>query len=113
MKRSHIVWITAALVALALLLFEVEFRFEFALPDSVTVPDPDVEAAYEACFAARDEDIHRSAFSTIDNPDVQKEYITSNRARAERECRARHPRAEIEREQPFRFNLVDLSPRFW
>jgi len=107
---------TAALAGLAVLLlalFEVDFRFELALPKSVEMPDPAVEARYEQCYAERDHEIHATAFGTIDNPEVQKEFINSGRAKAARECRALHPQSLITVEEPLRFNLVDLEPRFW
>ena len=116
--------------------FEVEFPLEFAGPGEASqedgriridlfegrrqptegeakVADPAIEAAYDECFAAKDEEIHTRAFGTIDNPDVQKEFITSNRARAAAECRALHPEKMITIETPARFRVVTLRPRFW
>lgn len=103
----------AGLAVLLLALFEINFRFELGFPRTVEVPDPLIEALYEKCYADRDHAIHATAFGNIDNPDVQKEFITSKRAEAVRECRARHPQALITVEEPLRFNLVDLEPRFW
>lgn len=94
-------------------LYDVDFRFDFSGPNESRIADPEVEAAYAACYAARDDEIHTTAFGTIDNPDVQKEFITSSRARAAAECRALHPESIITVEKPARFNLVDLTPRFW
>ena len=96
-----------------LVLFRVRFVFDFALPQDIEVADPAIEAAFESCYREQDHDIHVAAFGTIDNPDVQKEYISSNRARAERDCRSRHPAKKMTVAAPFRFNLVDLEPRFW
>jgi hypothetical protein len=103
----------AGLAVLLLALFEINFRFEMGLPRNVEVPDPMIEARYEKCYADRDHALHEAAFGSIDNPDVQKEFINSKRAEAVRECRARHPQALITVEEPLRFNLVDLEPRFW
>ncbi len=96
-----------------LALYEVDFVFDFSGSSESRIADPEVEAAYAACYAARDDEIHATAFGTIDNPDVQKEFITSSRARAAAECRALHPQSMITVEEPARFDLVDLAPRFW
>lgn len=96
-----------------LVLFDVSINPEFAMPRESELADPRIEAEYARCFRARDEEIHGTAFGTIDNPDVQKEFITSSRAEAARACRALHPERTITVAEPFRFNLVDLEPRFW
>lgn len=113
MKRKSAVWILVAALIVIPTFFDVQFRFEFALPATVTTPDPDVEALFDACFTEKDDEIHDRAFGTIDNPDVQKEFISSNRAIARRDCREQHPAREVTVETPLRFNVVDLEPRFW
>lgn len=95
------------------ILYEVDFIFDIAGASQTQVADPAIEAAYEQCYAEKDDEIHATAFGTIDNPDVQKEFITSNRAQAATECRTLHPESIITIEDPGRFNLVDLTPRFW
>lgn len=100
-----------ALVAV-FVLFDVRLNFEFSLPHQERQPDPAQEALYEACYAERDRDIHATAFGTIDNPDVQKLYITNNRAKARSACRAQFPERLVTVDEPFRFNLVDLRFRF-
>jgi len=94
-------------------LFDVDFVFDLAGPSERQIADPETEAGYEACFAARDHEIHETAFGTIDNPEVQKEFITSNRVRVAEECRARYPEKIITVEEPAHFNLAELKPRFW
>lgn len=106
------VWALVALIAVNVL-FKVTFRLELTWPDEIIVADEQQERLFEQCYADRDEDIHRTAFGTIDNPDVQKEFITNNRARARTECRNEYPARTTEETTPFRFNLVDLAPRFW
>lgn len=113
MKRKSAVWILVAALIVIPAFFDVQFRFEFALPATVTISDPGVEALFADCFNQKDNEIHDRAFGTIDNPDVQKEFISSNRAIARRECRALHPLREVTTETPLRFNIVDLQPRFW
>jgi hypothetical protein len=103
----------AGLAVLTLALFQVDFRFELSMPRNVEIPDPAVEALYDECYADRDHEIHAAAFGSIDNPEVQKEFINSGRVKAARECRELHPQALITVEEPLRFNLVDLKPRFW
>lgn len=105
--------LVGAIVVVVVLLFDVTIAFEFALPAEQTVADLAQEEHYAACYAAQDEEIHKTAFGTIDNPDVQKEFITSNRTAAARECRAQFPEQVITESTPFRFNLIDLQPRYW
>jgi hypothetical protein len=95
------------------ILFEVNFVLDLGGSQELEVPDPEVEAAYDACYREKDDEIHKTAFGTIDNPDVQREFITSSRARAAAECRQEHPERTITVEMSSSFNLVDLEPRFW
>ena len=112
-NRKSIFLLVAAALVVTVALYDVSIAVEFALPGEKTVVDAKQEARYEACYAAKDEVIHETAFGTIDNPDVQKEYIASNRARAAHECRLEFPERSKAEKTRFRFNLVDLEPRFW
>jgi len=94
-----------------LVLFEVNIDFGGRGIDEIR--DPQVESDYERCYQQEDTEIHATAFGTIDNPDVQKEYISSNRARAAAACRDLHPVSMIPVDGSPGFNLVDLQPRFW
>ena len=89
MNKRSIISGLAVLIVGVFVLFEVDIRV--GAGDDAQVPNPAVEAAFDACYAEKDDEIHTTAFGTIDNPDVQKEFITSNRARAVSECRALHP----------------------
>jgi hypothetical protein len=111
MRRSIFFLVGAS--ALLFALFDVRFVFDISAGSEREITDPAVEAGYARCYEQKDEDIHETAFGTIDNPDVQREFITSRRAIARRECRARYPESTIIVEEPARFNLVDLEPRFW
>jgi len=93
-------------------LFDITVDPVFRLPRDVQQPDPGQEARFESCMQARDREIHHRAFDTIDNPDVQKEYISSRRERAAEDCRAEFPRQMITVHEPLQFNLVDVEPRF-
>lgn len=112
-NQSKIISVFLIVVVGTFVLFDVEFVFDITGSSQSQIEDPDVEVAYENCYAYKDDEIHATAFGTIDNPDVQKEFITSNRARAAAECRNLHPAVMITVEEPGRFNLVDLTPRFW
>lgn len=112
-KRYKIIGIALASLAVVAVFFEVDWPLDVALPTEVLIRDPAVEAAYEDCYAQRDDDIHTTAFGTIDNPDVQKEFIASNRAEAAADCRRAHPVSMITVAEPGRFNLLDLTPRYW
>jgi hypothetical protein len=96
-----------------LVFFEVTFPFDISSSYETKVPDPAVEADYERCYQEKDKEMHRRVFATVDNPDVQKEYISTNREQIARECREQFAERLITVRQPSRFNLVDLKPRFW
>lgn len=85
---------------LTVVLTAVLLEFEIAPSTIIEVADPEVEAQYRSCYEEKDEEIHATAFGTIDNPDVQKEFITSNRARAAAECRDLYPAAVTRVEEP-------------
>ena len=116
MNRKNAAWgaVGAIVLPMALLwmLFEVRVNFQFSLPGEESVADAGQEARYAACYAERDKEIHRVAFGTIDNPDVQKLHISNNRAVAASECRQLFPEQMTTIEEKFRFNLVDLHFRF-
>ena len=112
MNWKKAVWIGVAAVIALLVLFEIHFRVEFSLPGESSQLDAGQEARYAACYAERDNEIHDAAFGTIDNPDVQKLYISNNRERAATECRQRFPQQWVTVVEPFRFNLLDLRRRF-
>lgn len=112
MSRRKAVWIGIAGLFVLIALFDIRLNFEFSPAGQSRQLDPDQEALYAACYAGRDREIHRLAFGTIDNPDVQKLYILNHRAQAARECRERFPEQWTTVEEPFRFNLVDLHFRF-
>lgn len=99
-------------IGLFLLLFEVSVNPEFALPTDVNVPDPAQEQLYEYCFAVADADIHEQAFGTIDNPDVQREFISMHREDAHASCRQRFPEQLVPLHRGLRVNLIDLRYRF-
>lgn len=104
----------AALLGIAtFVLFDVSFPFDISPSHETEIPDPSVEAQYRDCYQRKDQEMHEVAFGTIDNPDVQKEFISTNRERIARECRQAIPEQLITIDEPSRFNLVDLKPRFW
>jgi len=103
-----------AIIALVTLfvLFEVKVNFKFSLPADQRILDAKQETRYTACFASRDKEIHATAFGTIDNPDVQKLYISNHRAEAAEDCRLEFPEQWVTIAEPMRFNLIDLRFRF-
>ncbi|MGI9262489.1 MAG: hypothetical protein ACR2QR_10665 [Woeseiaceae bacterium] len=98
-KVISVILLTAVLVGAL-------FEFDIAPSTMTDIVDPAVEANFAACYREKDDEIHTTAFGTIDNPDVQKEFITANRARAAAECRAQHPESLISIEEPGRFNVT-------
>lgn len=112
-NRRNIILFLVGAGMLMFALFDVRFVFDISMGSEREVPDPGVEAENVRCYEQKDEEIHTTAFGTIDNPDVQREFITSERAIARRACRAQHPEMVIVVEDPARFRLIELTPRFW
>jgi hypothetical protein len=100
-------------VALVTTLYDVKLNFVFSLPGEVEQIDLAQEALYTRCYKRRDEEIHDTAFGTIDNPDVQKEFINTSRAQAASACRDEYPQQWQTVRQPFALKLLDLQPRYW
>lgn len=110
---GKLIWFLALAGIFTFVLFEVNFVLDFGGTEVGELPDPAVEQAFESCYLEKDEEIHATAFGTIDNPDVQKEFISASRAVANRECRELNPKLMIPTERKSSFNLVDLRSRFW
>ena len=113
MKSAGKIRLVVLAIVVVLIFFDVSFPLELAPSYEARVPDPAVEAEYERCYRERDQAMHEVAFGTIDNPDVQKEFISTNRERIARECRELVPERFITVQEPARINLVDMKPRFW
>jgi len=112
MTARNAIYMIAATLVVLLLLFEVRVNVAFSLPAESEQPDAAQETRYATCYASRDKEIHKRAFGTIDNPDVQKLYILNNRELAVTECRQRFPEQRVTVREPFHFNVVDLRFRF-
>lgn len=112
MSWKLVLWMGVAALLALVALFEVSFDFRFSLPGERSQADPAQDARYAACYAERDREIHAHAFGSIDNPDVQKLYISNNRDIASVECRQQFPQQWIVVEEPLRFNLIDLRFRY-
>ena len=112
MNWKNAIWIGLVALVVVYALFEVRFNFRFSLPTERSQPNAAQEARFDACYAERDKEIHDVAFGTIDNPDVQKLYISNNRAEAVKGCRQQFPEQLTTVEEPFQFNFVDLTFRF-
>jgi len=110
-KRTSTLVIAALIIVL--LLFDVSVDVQFSLPSEEKQTDLEQEALFAACYEKRDAEIHRTAFATIDNPDVQKEFINTNRERATANCRRSFPMTETTATTPLRINLLDFEPRYW
>lgn len=101
----------ALLLAIFVALFRVDFRFEFALPGEREVADPEQEERFRHCVAERDRQIHERTFGTIDNPDVQREVLITEKEKAIAACRELYPETMVTKTQSFRFNLIDVERR--
>lgn len=102
----------AVILAVVLVLFDVDVNPEFALPREVSVPDPQQERRFEACVEREDEIIHRETFDRIDNPDVQREVLAARKEQAKARCRSQFPVRMTTRREPLRANLLDFRFRY-
>ena len=88
--------VAGLLIALLIVTAAYLVRQKFAGPgDSssqlIEAADQRRETLFRECVAGRDREIHSKTFSTIDNPDVQREVLATEKERAIRECRALYP----------------------
>ncbi len=109
---KKVTFLLAAGLIVLLILFEVRVDPQFALPQTIERTDDEQEARYRACVAERDRVIHAETFAKIDNPDVQREVLSTRKDQAAKECRNAFPERTVTADEPFRFNLVDLEFRF-
>ena len=110
-KKAITLFLILALVLVAL--FEISLPLDFGGVEVIQAPDPVVEENYAACYQEKDGEMHRAVFGAIDNPDVQREMISTNRERIARECRQSYPQKMITAEQQTPLNLIELKPRLW
>lgn len=101
-----------AVVMLTAVLFDVRLNPQFALPQTVLLPDGAQEARYEKCVDDRVDEATRQALVTADNPDVQSLMIRMRQKEALADCRVRFPERLVDVEVPLRINLLDFRWRF-
>jgi hypothetical protein len=78
-------WIAIVLMVMAAgWLLLPQSSVDLANPQEAKSPQ---QILYEECVAARDREIHEKTFATIDNPDVQREVLATQKEIAKRECR--------------------------
>ena len=81
----------AWLVGVAALICIVLLKISNDVKSSPGAPASEQEKRFQTCVAERDREIHRRVFSTIDNPDVQREYLSTQKEIAIGECRLQYP----------------------
>jgi len=82
------------------------------MPRNVEIPDANQEYRFEGCVDQMDRLIHSKTFGNIDNPDVQREILITEKERAIRECRVLFPEKRVTINEPFHFNVIDMKYRF-
>jgi hypothetical protein len=111
LKKAITIFVLGAIAVVVL--FDFDWVLDCGQSNGHEVPDPAVEELYENCYAIKDDAMHRQAFGTIDNPDVQREFISANRAVIAAECRGEFLQQLISVESDTSLNLIDVHPRFW
>jgi hypothetical protein len=112
MNIRIVVTATSIALLIVLALFDVDIRPEFAWPAEQQIADPAQEQRFDECYARHDARIHEQAFGTIDNPDVQREFISMHRETAQQACREQFPEQMITVQLPLRVNLFDVRFRY-
>jgi hypothetical protein len=100
------------LMVVTLIFFEVDLDLEFSLPQEIDVLDPEQETRFGACVTEKDQEIHAMTFRDIDNPDVQREILTTQKQLAISDCRQSLPEIRVTVSEPLRFNIIDLRFRY-
>ncbi len=113
MHEKKTLGVFAVVTVVVIALYDVQINFVFSLPGEIEQADLAQDALYKQCFASRDKQIHDTAFSTIDNPDVQKEFINTSRADATSECRDKFPQQWVTIQKAFHLKIIDLRARYW
>jgi len=110
-KKSTFLSATALLI-MALILFDVDIDPEFSLPHDVVTLDSNQESRFKNCVDEKDRLIHAETFAAIDNPDVQREILITEKERAARVCRDTYPQRRVTVSEPMHFNVIDLTFRY-
>jgi hypothetical protein len=108
-QMKNLAVVLAVALLLLFLFFEVRFDFQVSMPREIVELDSEQENRYIRCVEERDAEIHRIAFATIDNPDVQREYLATQKDEAKLVCRSEFPMKKNTKKQSFRVKLVDLK----
>lgn len=82
------------------------------MPRDVETLDLIQESLFGGCVDERDRLIHAETFGAIDNPDVQREILVTEKERASRKCREIFPEIRVTTSEPLRFNFIDLTFRY-
>ncbi len=110
-KKTAVISVTALLIVI-LILFDIDIEPKFSLPRDVETLDLEQETRFQSCVDERDRFIHAETFGTIDNPDVQREILATEKDKAVRECRGFYPEYRVTSSEPFHFNIIDLKFRY-
>ena len=112
MPKKEIVFPVAALLAVFLVLFDIDINPDIAASGETQQIDSEQEARYDACVDEKDRLVHAETFAYVDNPDVQREMLTTRKEQIVSECRDKFPETRVTVTTPYRFNLLDVNFRF-
>jgi hypothetical protein len=110
--KKEIVFPVAALLAVVVVLFDIDISPEFEASGETQQLDHDQEARFRACVDEKDRLVHAETFSGVDNPDVQREMLMTGKDQLVRECREEFPETRVTVTTPFRFKLLDVKFRY-
>ncbi len=112
MSKTSAILSAAFLLVVTLILFDVDVNPKFSMPRDVETLDLKQESLFGDCVDEKDRIIHAETFGAIDNPDVQREILVTEKERASRKCRELFPESRVTTSEPFHFNLIDLTFRY-
>ena len=111
-RMKKLIFLLLSIVIIGVFFFEIETNVRFAFPKKIEILDSSQELIYLKCVEARDKIIHAQTFSSIDNPDVQREVLSARKNQALAECRGLHPAKMVEINQSFEVNIFDFKYRY-
>jgi len=91
MNRRVVAWLVGVGALICIVLLKISHDIKSSPGTETGALDSEQEKRFQACVAERDREIHRRVFSTIDNPDVQREYLSTQKEIAIGECRLKYP----------------------
>ena len=111
-QMRRLIFLLPLVIIIGTIFFETEVNIFVTLPKKIEKSDLDQENLFLECVNAKDKIIHAQTFSSIDNPDVQREVLSAKKNQALLECRDIYPVKMTVINQSFEINIFDFKYRY-